>query len=545
MNTVTEDEPWIVVGNYRDTWGKEDYVGLPMSDLTTHTCVSGSTGSGKSTFLRSIAKQFFDLGGVVIVIEPHGDLILDEKEGILADLPADMLDRVAVLDFAGRCPPQLNLTAIDLPRGRSLAVDTAMNCIEVVEAAGWEGGVRLREILEHTLHLVLERSGTKASMLDAQMFLVDEGIRAKWLEEMQEGAQKEELGESLPYLKQMLAMTEGAKGKSDQPLQYPLRRVGRFFRNDYLRRSLSLPLLNPRYAFDLDRLMNRRSKKGTLILVPLRARDLGDDAKRVIATLLMQSISNIFLSRSDIPKAERPQTMVMIDEFADLAGTGVGPIIQTLLAQARKFGASIVLATQSLAQLPREVQTEVRINTNNKIVLRPTDSEDAKAGIANLGTALLKPEDLLNVEAWSGYARLLVNGAPQPPFYFQSLPPMPMPGRPRRVSFKTVPERPLSPMLAEVWRLVESDPKKATLAIAALTRLADADFQAIVDAQWEQQMVEKERLLLTPELEPSPVERALRISRAQFGLPWWLYEAQYRRLRFRALEADKTPTPGT
>ena len=533
MHNAAERERWIVVGNYRDTWGREDYVGLPMADMTTHTCVSGSTGSGKSTFLRSIAKQFFDLGGVVIVIEPHGDLILDEQEGILADLPTDMLDRVAVLDFAGPCPPQLNLTAIDLPRGRSLAVDTAMNCIEVVEAAGWEGGVRLREILEHTLHFILEKEGTAASMLDAQMFLVDDTLRTKWLEEMKSAEKQAELGESLPYLKQLLAMTEGAKGKGDQPLQYPLRRVGRFFRNEYLRRSLSLPLINPRHAFDLDRLMNQRSKKGTLILVPLRARDVGDDAKRVIATLLMQSISNIFLSRSDMPKAERPQTMVMIDEFADLAGTGVGPIIQTLLAQARKFGASIVLATQSLAQLPREVQTEVRINTNNKIVLRPTDSEDAKAGIANLGTALLKPEDLLNVEAWSGYARLLVHGAPQPPFYFQSLPPIPMSSRPRRLSFKTVPERPLSPLLAEVWQLAATDPKKAALAIAALTRLADADFQALVEAQWEQQTYEKERLLLTPELEPNPVERALRISRAQFGLPWYFYEAYYRRLRFQ------------
>ena len=138
MNRQAGDgrEKWIVMGNHRSTWGKDEYVGLPMSDLTTHTCVSGSTGSGKSTFLRGLAKQFFELGGVVIVIEPHGDLILDAQEGILADLPPHLLDRVAVLDFAGPCPPQLNLTTMDLPRGRSLAVDTAMNCIEVVEASG-------------------------------------------------------------------------------------------------------------------------------------------------------------------------------------------------------------------------------------------------------------------------------------------------------------------------------------------------------------------------------------------------------------------------
>jgi len=506
-------------------------VGVPMTDLTTHTCVSGSTGSGKSTFLRSMAKQFFNLGGVVIVIEPHGDLILDPVEGILADLPADRLDQVAVLDFAGPCPPQLNLTAMDLPRGRSLAVDTAMNCIEVVEASGWEGGVRLREILEHTLHLVLEKQQARASMVDAQLFLTDEATRTRWLAAMGQEAHKWELGESLPYLEQLFAMTEGAKGKaSDQPLQYPLRRVGRFLRNDYLRRSLALPLLNPRHAFDLDRLMN--SGKGAMILVPLQSRNLGNDAKRVIATLLMQTISNIFLSRSDIARADRPQTMVMIDEFADVAGTGVGPIIQTLLAQARKFGASIVLATQSLAQLPKEVQVEVRINTNNKIVLRPVDSEDAKAGIANLGTALLKPEDLLNVERWSGYARMLVHGEPQPPYYFQSLPPLPMRSRPRALNFRSVPERPVHPKLAEVWQFAEQEPKKATQAIITLKRLSDDEFQSVVASQWEQQECEVQNLLRYPEREPNPVERALRVSRAQFGLPWWMYEAQYRRLRF-------------
>jgi len=332
-------------------------------------------------------------------------------------------------------------------------------------------------------------------------------------------------------LKQLFAMTEGAKGKaSDQPLQYPLRRVGRFFRNDYLRRSLALPLLNPRHAFDLDRLMN--SGKGALILVPLQSRNLGNDAKRVIATLLMQAISNIFLSRSDIARADRPQTMVMIDEFADLAGTGVGPIIQTLLAQARKFGASIVLATQSLAQLPKEVQLEVRINTNNKIVLRPADSEDAKAGIANLGTPLLKENDLLNVEAWSGYARLLVHGEPQPPYYFQSLPPMPMRSRQRALNFRPVPERPVHPKLAEAWQFAEQDPKKAMQAIVTLKQLTDDAFQSVVESQWEQQKYEVQHLLRYPELEPNPVERALRVSRAQFGLPWWMYEAQYRRLRF-------------
>lgn len=543
MKTI-DTSKWVLFGTQRNVWGEIEEVGLPLTDLTTHTIVSGSTGSGKSTFLRGLAKQVFAMGGTVIVLEPHGDLIVDEQEGILADLPPELLDRVAVLDFVSPMPPQLNLPTMDLARGRSIAVDTAMNSIEVVEQAGWEKGVRIREILEHTLHFALEQSRMpgvrQASMLDAQIFLTDSAKRVEWLNRFKGVAKDEdkwrieELGESLPYLEGLFASLENGKAKGESVLEYPVRRVGRFFRNDYLRRSLAIPLLNPRHAFDLEKLMNDR--QGTMILVPLRARDLGDDAKRVIATLLMQTISNIFLSRGDVARADRRQTMIIIDEFADLAGTGVGPIIQKLLAQARKFGASIVLATQSLSQLPKDVAMEVKVNTNNKVVLRLAEKDDAQAGIAMLGTPLLQVEDLTTMERWSGYARTLTHGEPQPPYYFQSLPPVHIRSTGRR-KFYNLPEFPIHPKLADIWEQAVLDPMRAIRAIGALSKMDSPTFQTMVQAQWDQQEYERYTLLERPELEPHPVRRALRISRNRFGLPWWFYEAQYRRLRFRGQES--------
>ena len=40
-------EPWIILGDYIDTWGDATKVGLPMADLKVHTSVLGTTGSGK------------------------------------------------------------------------------------------------------------------------------------------------------------------------------------------------------------------------------------------------------------------------------------------------------------------------------------------------------------------------------------------------------------------------------------------------------------------------------------------------------------------
>ena len=85
---------WIQLGNHIDSWGKPIPVGLPLKDMLLHTGISGTTGSGKSALLRNIALQAFAHQANVVVIEPHGDLILDAQEGILSALPASVLDRV-------------------------------------------------------------------------------------------------------------------------------------------------------------------------------------------------------------------------------------------------------------------------------------------------------------------------------------------------------------------------------------------------------------------------------------------------------------------
>jgi ABC-type uncharacterized transport system ATPase component len=44
-------------------------IGLPLTGLKVHTSVVGTTGSGKSTFLRNLALQAFLHGASVIIIE--------------------------------------------------------------------------------------------------------------------------------------------------------------------------------------------------------------------------------------------------------------------------------------------------------------------------------------------------------------------------------------------------------------------------------------------------------------------------------------------
>ncbi len=523
-------EPWIILGDYIDAWGDATKVGLPMADLKVHTSVLGTTGSGKSTFLRHLACQFFGLGGTVIVIEPHGDLILDPKDGILASLPTDQLHRAAVLDFAGPSPPQFNLAGGGLRYGRSVAVDMAMSCIRVMEDSSWEGAVRMREILENTLHVLLAALGAEASMLDMQRFFTDTKFRNQVLNNTDL-----DVGESRDYWERFLEELEKNQQTTyEEVMQYPLRRIGGFLRNEYLRRILALPELSAKQALNLEKLMN--APEPTMILVPLQETSIGENTKRVLGTLLMKQITNIFMARAEIASSDRQQTLIIIiDEFADLAGGEIGQIVNKLLAQARKFGASVVLATQSLTQLPPDVRLEVQTNTNIKIILRPADLSDARLAWELLGSDLLVPTDFMSIERFCGYARVLVKGAPQPPFYFHTLAPKKMSGGqacpwdgygPERPENKRA--KPQSKLLREIHELAQTDMNSA---LDRLVQISDEKFQQVVDAQASLSQWIANDLVLTDQI-TNQVPLARRISRARFGLPWWLTEASYRRQRF-------------
>ena len=508
-------EPWLVLGEHADEWGTLVRVGLPMPDLRVHASVLGTTGSGKSTFLRNLALQSFLLGATTVVIEPHGDLILHPEEGILAALPSSLLDRVVVFDLNSAWPPQVNLVSAGRVAGDSVAVDVAMRCIRVVEEASWTVAVQMREILEHALYVLLDVYGLQASMVHLMRFLTDAPNRDRALAKASES-----VVESREYWRRLLERMEGGGGRRVD-LDVPIRRVGKFLRDQRFRHSLALPALGR--ELEVGRLLD--APEPHLILVPLRSSELGEEAKRVFGTLFMQKLTSAFLARKP---SSRRQAVVIIDEFADLAGGEVGELTKQLLAQARKFGASVVLATQSIYQLPNDVKQEVKSNANIKVVLMTSGPDDAREAIKNLASDQLSDVDMMAIERFHGYARVMVHGERQPPFYFKTLAPL-WPAE-RNARYQAPRDEVEFPELRSLHDLARLD---SGAAIGKLTSMADEEFRRTVEQQKQDGEQLAAALLADPGLEPDPVRRALRISRTRYGLPWWFYEAYYRRLRFQ------------
>jgi hypothetical protein len=250
---------------------------------------------------------------------------------------------------------------------------------------------------------------------------------------------------------------------------------------------------------------------------------------------MMGLLTMSFLGRKN--KDDRVQALITLDEFASMAGSEVGYQAKVLLAQARKFGASVVLATQSDSQLPDDVRLEFKNNCNNKVVLLVGSIEDARAGVNALGSAQLTPNDLMGVEKFHGYMRLMSNRAAQPACYVKTLAPVTL-----AELVQASDNTPRAPRVtpSKDFRLVMDlakdaldphDSNSGTAVIARLTGMDEASWQASVAECEAYNRYRSQALLDEPRREPDKLKRAMRISRGLYGLPWYYREAFARRLK--------------
>jgi len=522
---MTDLTPWIKIGDYTNENGDTQEIGLPMADLQIHTSVVGTTGSGKSTFLRSLAAQCFGVGATVYIQEPHGDLCLDA----ISAAPEGWLERVVYLDLNGTHPPAIPLLTAGLAAGVDVAVQMAMSVLRVAEPASWDNSTRMREILRHALIVLLAIERETASLITLNRFLAK--TQSVFREEILTRCVADEAEDSKQFwLDEVCPALDREKGGADikGSVMAAQRRVSIFLTDARFRRGLASPQLGPVIS------MRELLAGGKLVLAPVKVAEMGDQPAKVFGTLLMNMVTGAFLGRTD--KADRQQAIVILDEFASMAGSEIGDQVKVLLAQARKFGASVVLATQSASQLPDDVRKEFDGNTNVKICLLVGGDSDARAAIASLGTTLLTPSDMVSVEKFHGYVRLQVHGAPQPPCYLKMLPPL-------TLAETTPTQRPAvlsKPAHSDEYKRVgelakdakdPTDPNSGLEVIRRLTALDEATWKAMVDEAGQANRYAATRLLAEPKLLPDKIERARRISNSLYGFPWYFREAYVRRLK--------------
>jgi hypothetical protein len=377
--------------------GSERPLVLRDVDRLEHLYVNGPTGVGKSTLLARIAAQDIAHGHAVIVIEPRGDLVDD----VLDRLPPERVKDVVLLDPADEARPVGYNPLAAVGRSLDLISDSITSVFSGLFAQYW--GPRTDDVLRSclmTLGLATRPPGETFTLCEVPALLTDEGFRAPLTAGLDDPV----------ALEPFWAIYNGLRPNERAQVISPLLNKLRAF---LLRRSLRAMLGQSEPKWSIEQVMAKRQ----ILLVPLRAGLIGEEAAQLFGSLVVARIWQATLGRAALPRAERPPVMVLIDEFHTLVHSEQS--LGDLLAQARGHGVALTLAHQHLGQLSPEMRRDILANARSK-VLYQQGIEDAR--VLARGLRGLTPEDLQGLPSREVVCSLVTNAEVQPAVTGRTLP---------------------------------------------------------------------------------------------------------------------------
>jgi hypothetical protein len=331
----------------------------------------------------------------VTVIDPHGSLVRD----VLQMIPRARTNDVIYFNpkDAGRV---LGLNLLDRVRAeeRPLVVSALISILRNIWIASW--GPRTEYILSHAVLALLEQR-QPVSLLALPRLLTNGFYRRQVLRSVSDPV-------VLSFFKTFENWNERFREEAITPL---LNKVSKFVTNPLLRSVIG----QTTSSFDFRWLMDRKK----ILLCDLSKGALGEDVSSVLGSLVVTKLALAALSRQDVPEAERVPHILYGDEIQSFIH---GVDFPTVLAEARKYKLVLVIATQTLNQLPKESLNAVFGNCATVMSFR-VGGNDAQTLAREFGMVLPASElqDLPDYKVWLA---TLVEGRPSGPHLVQSFPPL-------------------------------------------------------------------------------------------------------------------------
>ena len=142
-------------------------------------------------------------------------------------------------------------------------------------------------------------------------------------------------------------------------------KIGQFVSNVVIRNIVG----QTKSSFDVRQVMDEQK----ILLINISKGRVGEDASRLLGGLLITKIQIAAMSRVDIPRAERKDFVLIVDEFQNFATASFANI----LSEARKFNLSLVIAHQYVTQMEEAVRDAVFGNVGTIVAFR-VGAEDAE-----------------------------------------------------------------------------------------------------------------------------------------------------------------------
>ena len=389
----------IILG-YNDYRGAKTDIILSDNDRRRHLYEIGQTGTGKTNFIQELAKQDARNGKGFCFIDPHGDAI----EEILTAIPKERAEDVIVFDPSDvERPFGLNMLEYDPvhPEQKTFVINEMIGIFDQLYDLKATGGPMFEQYVRNAMLLIMDDPESGSTLMEISKVLADEDFRRMkltkcknpividfWVKEAEKAGGEAALANMVPYITSKLTT---------------------FVANDMMRPIIA----QQKSTLDFRDIMD----SGKILLVKLSKGKIGEINAHLLGMVIVGKILMNALARGDVPEDQRRDFYLYLDEFQNVTTNSISQI----LSEARKYHLCLIIAHQFIGQLSEEISKAVFGNVGSMVSLRvgPEDAEFLEKQFAPVFAAT----DLVNVDNYQGFARLLINGELSKPFNIKFYPP--------------------------------------------------------------------------------------------------------------------------
>ncbi len=364
-------------------------------DRRRHVYLVGKTGTGKTTVFKNMIIQDMEAGRGVGVLDPHGDLI----EELLDHVPDDRIEDVVFLNPGdAERPASINMLECDDPAQKNLMGSGLVTAVKKHFEFSW--GPRLEYLLNNAVLTLLEVPNT--TLLGIVRLLMDKNYQKYIVYKIKDPVLKDFWENEF---QQMMGNTK-FHTEAISPIQ---NKIGRFLATSTIRNILG----QAKSSIRLGEVMN----EGKILFINLSKGMIGEDNANLLGSLIISRLNFMAMQRVRIPEEERRDFFLYADEFQNFASGSFASI----LSEARKYRLCLNLTHQYTAQLPEEMQDAVFGNIGT-IISFALGAPDA-AVLAPEFEPTFEANDLITLDKYSVYVKLMIDGMTSPPFSAATMPP--------------------------------------------------------------------------------------------------------------------------
>jgi hypothetical protein len=386
---------------YSQFRGAEVPIYINGKDRMRHMYAIGQTGVGKTNLYQNLILQDIREGHGVCYMDPNGDAV----EWILRHIPKERAEDVIYFNPADTARPiALNLLEFDpaYPEQKTMVINEIISIFDKLYDLKATGGPIFEQYLRNAALLIMEDPESGSTLMEIPRVLADEQFRKYklskcrnqtvvdfWVKEAEKAGGEAALQNIVPYITSKLTQ---------------------FTASDIMR-----PIVGQqKSAFNFRELMDERK----ILLVSLPKGLLGDMSAALLGMIISSKIQIAAFSRQNQPEESRVPFYLYVDEFQNFTSK----TFATILSEARKYALSLNITHQYIEQLDDETRNAVFGNVGTIISWR-IGAPDAEFMVKIMDN--LTPEDLINVEKYNYYIRLMIDSAPSKPFNVTTYPPDP------------------------------------------------------------------------------------------------------------------------